>query len=277
LSWRGSVHPFITRKSWREIKDLPWEAQLEHLKDPAFRARLLADPIEPPEVDFGPIAQIILQGWPMMYELGAEPDYEPDPASAIGVRAAREGADPAAIVYDVLMQDEGMGLVYLPLLNYADGNLDHVHTLLNDPHTVVSLSDGGAHCGVICDASFPTYMLTHWARDRKRGPTIALERAVHLQTRRTARMYGFHDRGLLRPGYLADVNVIDFDGLKLERPYIAFDLPANGRRMLQRATGYKATIKRGRVTFRAGAPTGALPGQLVRGPQAAPAQAMAAE
>ena len=270
MGWRGTVHPFFTRASWKRIADKPWEQQLAALKDPAFKAQLLADPIERPEIDLGPIVDLVLFGWPMQFELGETPDYEPGPEKSIAALAAAQGRDPAELAYDMLMADEGQGFIYLPLLNYADGHLDHVHELLNHPSTVVSLSDGGAHCGLICDAASPTFMLTHWARGRSRGATIPLEQAVKRQTRDTASLYGLDDRGLLAPGFLADVNLIDFDKLSLKRPYVAFDLPAGGRRLLQEAEGYVATVKRGQVTFRNGKHSGALPGQLIRGPQAMP-------
>ena len=174
------------------------------------------------------------------------------------------------------MQDGGTGFIYFPLLNYADGNLNFLEALQNSEDCVNSLSDGGAHCGTICDAASPTFMLQHWVRDRSHG-RISLEHAVKRQCSDTARLYGMNDRGVLQPGYLADVNVIDLEGLKLGKPWLAFDLPAGGRRLLQKADGYVATIKAGEVTFRDGAFTGATPGTLVRGPQQAPALAMAAE
>jgi N-acyl-D-aspartate/D-glutamate deacylase len=172
----------------------------------------------------------------------------------------------------MLMENNGRGYIYLPLLNYAKFDFDHIHEMLNHPATVLSLSDGGAHCGVICDASFPTYMLTHWVRDRSRGPRLPLEKAVAMQTRDTAKLYGLNDRGVLVPGMKADVNVIDLDALTIEAPEMVFDLPANGRRMIQKASGYRATIVSGQVTFENGAPTGELPGKLIRGPRDAPSQ-----
>ncbi len=171
----------------------------------------------------------------------------------------------------MLMENDGKGYIYLPLLNYAKFDFDHIHEMLHHPATVLSLSDGGAHCGVICDASFPTFMLTHWVRDRARGPRVALEKVIAMQTRDTARLYGLEDRGVLAPGMKADVNVIDFDALAIHAPEMVFDLPANGRRMIQKASGYRATIVSGVVTFENGEPTGELPGKLVRGPKAAPA------
>jgi N-acyl-D-aspartate/D-glutamate deacylase len=176
----------------------------------------------------------------------------------------------------MLMEKEGRGYIYLPILNYAQFNFDHIHEMMQNPATVLSLSDGGAHCGVICDAGFPTYMLSHWARDRSRGPRLPLEKVVAMQTRDTARLYGLNDRGVLSLGMKADINLIDFEALAIEAPEMVFDLPANGRRLIQKARGYRATIVSGEVTFENGEATGALPGKLIRGRQDAP-MAMAAE
>jgi N-acyl-D-aspartate/D-glutamate deacylase len=270
MNWRTSVHPFTTRASWKAIAEKPWPEQLAALKDPAFKARLLTDPVERPEIDVGALADLLFYGWTTQFPLGDDPDYEPAHEASIAALAAEQGRDPQELAYDLMMADEGRGFIYLPILNYADGHLDHVRELLHHPSTVVSLSDGGAHCGVICDAASPTFMLTHWARDRKRGQRIPLELAVKRQTADTAAMYGLHDRGRLASGLLADINVIDYARLRLNKPYIAYDLPAGGRRLLQTAEGYVATIKSGTVTFRDGKHTGAVPGRLIRGPQAAP-------
>jgi N-acyl-D-aspartate/D-glutamate deacylase len=171
----------------------------------------------------------------------------------------------------MLMENDGRGYIYLPLLNYSKFNFDHIAEMMNHPATVLSLSDGGAHCGVICDASFPTYMLTYWVRDRERGERLPLEKVVSMQTRDTARLYGMNDRGVLAPGLKADINVIDFEALRILAPEMIFDLPADGRRLVQRAEGYRATVVSGVVTFEHGEATGEMPGRLVRGPQAAPA------
>ncbi len=270
LNWRGTAHPFVTRASWQAIATLPWAEQLAMLRDPVFKAKLLADPAERPENDSA-LVDLLFHGWAMQFPLGDEPDYEPTPETSIAAIAAREGRTPEDVAYDTMLADDGRGFIYLPILNYADGHLDHVLELLRHPATVVSLSDGGAHCGVICDAASPTFMLTHWARDRQRPGKLSLADAVKLQTADTAAMYGLNDRGRLAPGMLADINVIDFDRLKLAKPYIAFDLPAGGKRLLQKASGYAWTIKSGVVTFREGVATGARPGRLVRGPRTAPA------
>jgi N-acyl-D-aspartate/D-glutamate deacylase len=204
-----------------------------------------------------------------MYVLGDPPDYEPDPSTSIGAIAARSGVMAEEVAYDVLAADGGANLLYLPFLNYAAGNLDAVGEMLVHPHTVPGLSDGGAHVGTICDGSFPTSLLALWGRDRERGridlPTIA---ARHCHD--TARTVGLHDRGVLAPGYRADVNVIDLEGLRLHRPEMHYDLPAGGKRLLQRADGYLHTFVAGAETYTRGEATGALPGRLVRGAQAAP-------
>jgi N-acyl-D-amino-acid deacylase len=202
-----------------------------------------------------------------MYALGTQPDYEPAQESSVASIAKRDGASPLEVAYDMLMANDGKGIVYFPSFNYAYNDLSQLHTQLQHPRTMMSLADGGAHCGYICDVSMPTFMLTHWARDRQRGPTLPLELMVRRQTSDTAKIYGMNDRGLLRAGYLADINIIDFAKLSLPPPYVAFDLPAGGRRLVQTARGYLSTLKRGEVIMQEGERTGALPGRLVRGPQ----------
>lgn len=267
LNWRGTAHPFLARASWYEIAHKPWAEQWAALNDPAFKARLLADPAITPGLPVNALSKKLFEGWNTQYAIGDNPDYEPAPEDSIAARAAREGRDPAELAYEIMMEDEGRGFIYLPILNFADGHLDHVGELLNHPATVVSLSDGGAHCGTICDAASTTFMLTHWVRDRTRGARISLEQAIHRQTAHTAAAYGLNDRGALKPGLIGDVNLIDLDRLHLEKPYLAFDLPAGGKRLLQKARGYVATIKSGKVTFRDGVATGERPGVLIRGPQ----------
>ena len=275
LGWQSTVHPFITYPAYREIAGLPFVERLEKLKDPAVKARILAD--KPREM--GTLGAILTQGYDRMFRLeqGETLDYEPAAEDSVAAQAKREGRNPAEIVYDMLMEKDGRGYIYLPLLNYARFNFDHIHEMMQHPATVLSLSDGGAHCGVICDASFPTYMLTHWVRDRARGPRLPLEQVVRMQTHDTARLYGLNDRGVIAPGMKADINVIDFDKLRILPPEMVFDLPADGRRMIQRAEGYRATIVSGAVTFENGDATGEMPGRLVRGPQRQRAAAQAAE
>jgi N-acyl-D-aspartate/D-glutamate deacylase len=275
MAWRGTVHPFRFRPAWLEIMDLPWDEQLAHLKDPAFKRRMISEDNQFPESDLIGLIMVVAGGWTLQYEMGPDFNYEPTQSETIAARAAAVGVPAVEYAYDLLMQDEGRGFIYFPILNYADGNLDFLEALQEADDTVNSLSDGGAHCGTICDAASPTFMLQHWVRDRA-GKRISLENAVKRQCRDTALLYGLSDRGLVAPGYLADINVIDLDKVKLGKPWLAFDLPAGGKRLLQKAEGYVCTIKSGQVTFRDGAYLGVHPGKLVRGPQAAPV-AMAAE
>ena len=274
MAWRGTVHPFRFKPAWAEIEALAWEQQLARLKDPAFKARMLAEDNVYPESDIIDFLRMVAAGWFLQFEMGPDFDYEPTASEAILARAAAAGVDPAEYAYDLLMKDEGTGFIYFPILNYADGNLDFLEALQRADDTVNSLSDGGAHCGTICDAASPTFMLQHWVRDRKRAEgrpdgKITLENAIKRQCRDTARLYGLDDRGVIAPGYMADLNVIDLDNVKLGKPWLAFDLPAGGKRLLQKAEGYVATIKGGVVTFRDGDWTGETPGGLIRGPQRA--------
>lgn len=278
MAWRGTVHPFKFKPSWAAIGAAPWDVQWAHISDPAWKAKLLAEPDVFPESDVQALLQVVAQGFGLHYEMGPDFNYEPTQAETIATRAAAASMNPAEYSYDLLSANGGTGFIYFPILNYADGNLDFVEGLLHRDDTVISLSDGGAHCGTICDAASPTFLLQHWVRDRARG-RISIENAIKRQCSDTARLYGLHDRGQLVPGMLADINLIDMAQLKLGAPWMAFDLPAGGRRLLQKADGYVLTIKRGVATFEAGQMTGALPGQLIRGPQAAPGSqhAVAAE
>ena len=266
MCWRGTVHPFLFKPAWAEIAALPWAEQYGRLNDPAFRARMLAETPVFPDSDVLPLLHTIAGGWTEQFEMGPDFDYEPCAEENIAARARAAGVHPEEYAYDLLMADEGAGFIYFPILNYADGNLDFVKPMLEEDDCVISLSDGGAHCGTICDAASPTFLLEHWVRDRTRG-TIPLELAIQRQCRDTAQLYALNDRGTLEPGMLADINLIDLEQVGLERPWLAFDLPAGGKRLLQRARGYRMTIKRGTVTFEDGRPTGRHPGQLVRGPQ----------
>jgi N-acyl-D-amino-acid deacylase len=275
MAWQGTVHPFLYRPAWTEMAELSWPEKLARLKDPAVRARMIGEDSALPATDIPELQWAVTQGWMLHYEMGPDFDYEPTSDQTIMARAAAAGVEPAAYAYDQLMADEGTGFIYFPILNYADGNLDFLEALQQSGDTVNSLSDGGAHCGTICDAASPTFMLQHWVRDRKRG-RIPLEAAIKRQCRDTAILYGLEDRGVIAPGYLADINIIAMDALKLGKPWLAFDLPAGGKRLLQRADGYVATIKSGQVTFADGVCQGVYPGGVIRGPQRA-AYAMAAE
>ena len=271
-----TANPFSTYPTYREIKDLPFAERIARLRDPDFRARLLAG-----EPDSGRAPGLSpARAWERIYPMGLDsPDYEPTPATSIAAIAQARGADPRAVALDHMLdggEGGGRGMLYLPLLNYAQDNLDPAYQMLQHDCVVPGLSDGGAHVGMICDGSFPTTNIVHWTRDRTRGPKLSLEHMVKAQCRDTAETVGLFDRGLVQPGYRADLNVIDYGRLKLMAPSVAHDLPTGGRRLIQRAQGYVATIVAGQVTYRNGEPTDALPGRLLRGAQAAPA-ALAAE
>jgi N-acyl-D-aspartate/D-glutamate deacylase len=271
MAWRGTVHPFLWKPAWTEIATLPWEQQLARLKDPAFRARMLAEESVYPESDLVEFLRIVAGGWFVQYAMGPDFDYEPTAEQSIEALAAARGVSGDALAYDLLMEDDGRGFIYFPILNYRDGNLNFLEALQVREDCVNSLSDGGAHCGTICDAASPTFMLQHWVRDRARA-RIPLAVAIKRQCRDTARLYGLADRGVVAPGLLADVNVIDMAKLRLGKPWLAFDLPAGGRRLLQKADGYVATVKSGQVTFRDGVLQGPRPARVIRGPQPAPAR-----
>jgi len=265
LGLESTLHPFMAHPTYREIAHLPLGQRAARLADPAVRARLLAE-----ESGFkGAFNATVAKSFHKMFPLGDPPDYEPPPDASIAAIAAREGRSPAEVCLERMLARGGRELLYYPLLSYADGDFAALREMLASPHTLLSLSDGGAHCGLICDASMPTYLLTHWARDRSRGPRLPLEALVRYQTRDTALAYGLEDRGQLLPGLKADLNVIDPGRLRLSPPHMVNDLPANGRRLVQPVEGYVATAVAGEVTYAEGEPTGALPGRLVRGPQAA--------
>ena len=256
-----TLNPFIAHTAYKEIADKSFEERLAALRDPWFRAKLLA---ETPRADH-PFVKSVLRGFGAMFELGDPPNYEPLPEHSVAARAAARGVSPEEYALDVITAGDGRGALYLTFLNYADGSLDPSFEMMNHPNTVLGLSDGGAHLGTICDGSFPTSNLIHWTRDRTRGPKMKLETMIAKQTRATAEAVGLLDRGLLKPGYKADINVIDYDNLRLHAPTILYDLPSGGRRLMQYADGYTATIVSGRPVYRDGQPTGALPGRLVRG------------
>jgi N-acyl-D-aspartate/D-glutamate deacylase len=241
-------------------RHLPAAELADALADPEVRRSIVSwQPSTPAE------AESMERAYGRTFVLGDPPDYEPGPERSLAGLAAARGVSPLEVAYDEMLADGGQGLLYLPILNYATGDLDHVHEMLLHPQGLLGLSDGGAHTGTICDGSMPTFMLTHWTRDRTRGARLPLEYVVKKQTHDTARLYGMSDRGTVEPGALADLNLIDYDALALGTPFVRADLPAGGRRLLQRAEGYVATIKKGTVTFDHGEPTGELPGRLLRG------------
>src|SRR5579884_3450269 len=261
----GSLHPFLTRPTYRRLADLALADRVAALREPAVKAAILAERPEGRGM-FGAVGA----PFDRMFELGDPPDYEPAPESSVAARAAAMGRDAEDLAYDLLLGDDGHALLYYPALNYAEGNLDVAYQMLTHPLTVPGLSDGGAHCGVICDGSFPTYLVTHWTRDRARGERLSLEWVVKAQAHDTAALVGLNDRGVVAEGMKADLNLIDVDRLTIRAPRIVHDLPAGGRRLVQRAEGYVATVVAGEVVLAEGQPTGALPGQLVRGAQPAP-------
>ena len=267
LGLQCTLHPFLNNPVFAEIAALPVPEQVRVMADEGFKARVLEAAAS------GKVRKLgggLIGRFETMYELGDPPDYEPDAGDSIAARAARGGRAVEDFVYDLLVADQGRTLLYLPALNFADGTLDAVGEMLAHPHTVPGLSDGGAHVGTISDGSFPTTLLTLWGRDRDRG-RLELAYLVQQHCRDTARTVGLHDRGVLAPGYRADVNVIDFDNLRARRPEVRYDLPAGGRRLLQRADGYLHTVVAGVETYRGGEPTGELPGRLVRGARPTPA------
>jgi N-acyl-D-aspartate/D-glutamate deacylase len=256
LGLQSSFHPFSGHPAFREVAGQPLEAQVAALRDPAFRARLTDG--ERPD---GPIRRLV--DYRRMYPLGEVPDYEPAPETSVQRMAESRGVDPAELTMDLLAENGGRNFLFVPFSNYADGDLDACGEMLAHPDTVFGLGDGGAHVGIIADASFPTYALSHWARDRAHG-RMPVGWVVAQLTSSTARAVGLHDRGVVAEGMRADLNVIDFDHLRCEAPVMAYDLPAGGKRLLQRARGYRATVVGGQITYRDGEPTGALPGRLVR-------------
>jgi N-acyl-D-amino-acid deacylase len=265
FGWDSSAHPFMFHETWQAIAALPRDERLARLRDPDVRRAMVEE-----RPDVTGIAAFITSAWHKLFPLGDPPEYEPPPEASVQAIAGREHRTPQEVTYDLMTADDGRGLLYIPILGYAGGDFGALHEMLEHPGTLLGLGDGGAHCGLLCDASLPTYMLSHWVRDRDRGPRLGLEQVVRKQTRETAAFYGFADRGLLAPGYLADVNVIDFDRLRCDAPTMAYDLPAGGRRLIQRAHGYAATVKRGVVVREDDDATGERPGRLLRGAQSAP-------
>ncbi|MEO7428170.1 MAG: amidohydrolase family protein [Acidimicrobiales bacterium] len=258
---QATFSPFASNPEYQRVADLPLEERLTLLLDPAKRQRVL-DAERPQDV----------ARFDALFELGDPPDYEQPAERTIGARARAAGRAPAELAYDAMVADKGTGFLYFPFANYVDNDFAAIHEMLQHPQTLVGLGDGGAHVGTICDGTNVTTMLTHWVRDRTRGPRLGLPWAVHALTRRNAEAVGMLDRGIVAAGYKADLNLIDLDGLRLHPPEMHFDLPAGGKRLLQRAEGYLATIVNGEVTYRHGTSTGALPGRLVRGAQADPRQ-----
>jgi len=259
LGFEISQNPFMALPSYQAIAELPFEQRIAALRQPELRARLLAE-----NTDDTVLARRIAR-WDRIFPLGDPPDYEPAEENSVAARAQREGRSPAEVAYDLLLENGGKTILYRPLSNYTYGNLDTVHDMLTHRATIVGLGDGGAHVGILCDSSAISTMLTHWTRDRRRGAKFALPWAVKRVTRDSAVAIGLTDRGIVAPGYKADLNVIDYDNLSLRAPEVVYDLPSGGKRLIQRANGYEATIVSGVPVYRNGEATGALPGRLVRG------------
>jgi len=270
LGLQATFHPFMGFPSYKAISQLPLNERVEAMRDPALKAKMIAEKSEPVAGDgsmLPPLADYFLSNLDMvamrLFRLGKKPNYEPAPTESFGAAAMSQGVPVLSLIYDAMLEQDGEALLYFPVYNYAGMNLDAVHEMLTHPLALPGLSDGGAHVGTICDASFTTFLMTHWARDREQG-RIPLERIVQMQAHDTAQFLGLSDRGRLAPGLRADINVIDFDQLELLHPTMLKDLPAGGQRLMQHANGYIATLVNGEVINRNGKLTGARPGRLVR-------------
>jgi N-acyl-D-amino-acid deacylase len=257
-----SGHPFMKTPSYLAIAGLPHDELIRAMATPDVRARIVS---EEPSFNMGR-GRVIGE----MFELGDPPDYSPSPDSSLAARAGRDGMSTAELAYDLLLASGGTGMLYFPAANFADRNLDVALEMMKHDSTVIGLGDGGAHVARTCDASIPSHLLTYWTRDRV-GEQLSVGTAIRMITQETARAVGFLDRGELTPGMIGDVNIIDYDHLQLRAPTARRDLPTGATRLVQPVDGYVATIKAGHVTFRDGESTGALPGNLIRGPQPAPA------
>ncbi len=263
LGLEGSQNPFSGTPSYKSIAHLPLPDRVARMRDPAFRAQLLSED----RFTGSNFPLLPRLSFARMFGFTDPPNYAPPQSASIDAIAAREGRTAEDVAYDMLLQQDGRAYIFAPLVNYADYTLDASRSMLGHRNAIVGLSDGGAHVGFISDGSYPTFLLSYWGRDVGQD-VFPIEELVRRQTSDTAHAVGLHDRGVLAIGKKADLNIIDFANLGMEFPQMAFDLPAGGRRLVQKARGYKATIKAGQITYRDGVPTGALPGILVRGPQA---------
>ncbi len=265
LGLSTSLTPFSGRPSFAALNGMPHAERVAMLKTPDLRAKILAEENSDELLArLPPLQRAIATMWSRMYVLNDPPEYEPKPEAAVEEAARLAGQSPQEFVYDFLAEGDGGGMILFPVTNFVTGDLEPVYEMMTDPATIIGLGDGGAHCGQICDSSMPTFMITHWTRDRTRGEKFPVEWAVRRLTSETADFFGFKDRGRLQPGLKADLNIIDYDALQIRRPEVIFDLPAGGRRLVQRAEGYVATIVSGVPIFENGEATGALPGKLVR-------------
>ncbi len=262
MGLESKFHPLIATPTYQSVAARPLAERVARLRDPEVRARITSEMVS---------ASVPLARLDRMFALGDPVDYEPRPSTSVAARAAAAGVTPAEVVYDLLLEDDGRALLYVPVMNWADEHCDANREMLLSPHTVPGLGDAGAHCTLISDGSFPTYLLTFWGRDRTRGEGLPMPWLFKRQCADTAALVGLHDRGVLAPGKRADVNLVDWDRLRVRPPRMAYDLPAGGKRLVQGAEGYRTTIQHGEVTFVDGEHTGALPGRLVRGAQGTPA------
>jgi N-acyl-D-aspartate/D-glutamate deacylase len=258
-----ALNPFTVRPSYKLLESLPIEEQRRLLRDPELRRKILAE--KPSDAEVAKLAQFrqaVTSKWDRFYVMGNPPDYEPGPEKSEANIAARTGRPPDEVAYDTIIE-EGQYL-YFPVVNYVTGDHAPILEMLNDPACLLGLSDGGAHCTSIVDAGVPTFMLTHWSRDRSRGPKLPVEMLIKRQTSETADFFGLADRGRLAPGLRADINLIDYNRLQVQKPELVHDMPAGGRRFVQKVDGYEATLVAGQPIFERGEHTGALPGRLVR-------------
>jgi N-acyl-D-aspartate/D-glutamate deacylase len=263
LGLQGTINPFITHAAYQTIKDKPLAEKVAAMRDPSFRAKVLEESAERQKGH--PLARGIM-AFDRMFPLGDPPNYEPPKETSIAAMVERSNRTASEIAYDLLLENDGKAFLFSPFANYAEYNLDHCGEMIAHKDCVMGLGDGGAHVGIISDASFATYLLTHWGRDRGHG-MFDVGYLVKRQTMDTARAVGLNDRGVIAVGLKGDLNIIDMDKLEVEAPSMAYDLPAGGKRLLQGAKGYDATIVSGEVIYRNGKATGALPGKLIRGPQ----------
>ena len=259
MGYAASMTPFDGCATYQRLKELPVDERIAELRRSEIRTQILSELAEQPE-----------QPWHLRFPVTDPPVYEPEPSHTLAARAAQCGVSPAEVAYDLMLEDDGRQLIFHPIQNYADGSLDVAYEMMTHPDTVLGLGDGGAHLGLICDASYTTTMLSYWSRDRRRGPKVSLPEAVQALTSSTASTVGLLDRGQLAIGYKADINVIDYEKLQLRAPHLRHDLPAGGKRMVQLADGYAATYIHGIATHLDGKPTGQMPGRLVRGAQPSP-------
>ena len=260
-----TFHPFINRPTWQSLMALAPAERLERLREPAIREAILNEQ-DPPDKQ-----NVLSLYGDRTVKLTDEMDYEPDYESSVAYLAETSGRTVFEVLYDLITESEPDQLFMVPILNYAYSSLDAVREMIQHPQSVMGLADGGAHCAIICDASIPTTNVTIWTRDRTRGEKLPLEFIIRKQTQDTARLFGMHDRGVLAVGFKGDLNVIDYDNLRVHQPQIVHDLPGGAKRLIQRADGYVATIVSGQVVMRNGEPTEARPGRVVRGEQLAPA------